>query len=207
MNLGSVIRRTQRLFGDDNEVQIQVTDIIDWVNEAISNIARETEFASDFATVQYTPTMQGTPLAVNFFREKRVTFNDTPLQKTELTELDQTGINNADPASQPSHFYLWQNALWMYPTPASTGTVNFWFITIPADVSDPDTELPIPPPYHVDVVRFCLARARELDEDYSAANQLYGEVTANMGRARDEQQNRGNSTFPVVRDDPADMWI
>jgi hypothetical protein len=205
MNLGSVIRRVQRLFGDDNEVQIHVTDIIDWVNEGIANLARETEFATDVKSTAYDSTTQGFSQPTGFFREKRVTFNDVPLYKSTLGELDSLGVSvTGDSASQPTHFYFWQDKVWLYPQPSASGTLKLWYIFIPNEVSDPDAELPVPAPYHVDLIRFCLARARELDEDYQSANQLYGEVTANMGRSRDEQQNRGNQTFPVVRDDPSD---
>jgi len=208
VNLGDVVKQVQRLFGDNFEVQIKVDDIIDWANEAMMAIVRQAETNQASASFTYGPTTDGVTLPVQFIGEKRVTFNGVPLEKTSINELDDIGVLPTDIAGTPVKFYTWGGKMYIWPAPAAslTNGLIIWYVEAPARVDDVNIQLPIPVVFHMDVVRMCLVRARELNEDYEQARILKQEIDANMGQVRFDQENRARETFPVVRDDPGDWW-
>jgi len=207
LNANDVVRQVQHLFGDSFEVQIKVEDIIDWINESLMTIARETEYkTSTQTTALYGPTTLGVDLPVDFIGEKRVTWDGTPLNKTELTALDDLGALPSDIGPAVSHFYFWEDKTWLYPQPGTAKPMLLYYVAAPTLVGDMNIPLALPLHFHKDIVRMCMVRARELNEDWDQARVLQNEIDANLGKTRDDQQNRGRETFPVVRDDPAD-WM
>jgi len=205
LNLDQAVRQTQRIFGDDFEIQITVEDCIDWINEAQMTVARETECFTATQTANYGPTTQGVALNSDFIGEKRVTYDSVPLDRTELTSIDNLGLMPPDSTGgTPTHFYFWDNNIWIFPQPASIKTLSLYYIKSPATLTQMADQLSVPTHYHKDVVRMALIRARELNEDFGEASRLQGEVDANLGKARDDQQNRARETYPVVKDDPND---
>jgi hypothetical protein len=208
VNLGDVIRQVQRIFGDSFEVQINVTDIKDWANEAMMQIVRQAETNQNSAQFTYGPTTDGVTLPDQFIGEKRVTFNAIALEKISINELDDLGVTPTDTAGAPSRFYLWGKKMYIWPMPSTavTNGLIVWYIEAPNRVDDVNIQLPIPLVFHQDVVRMCLIRARELNEDYEQARVLKAEVDANLGQVRYDQENRARETFPVIRDDPGDWW-
>jgi len=208
LNLGDVIRQVQRLFGDSFEVQIEVGDIKDWANEAIMQVVRQAETAQAEFQATYGPTTDGVTLPTQFIGEKRVTFDGVPLERVTINELDDIGVLPSDIAGSPCKFYVWGDKIYLWPLPATSVTngLKVWYVQAPARIDDPNVPLPLPVVFHMDVVRMCMVRARELNEDYEQARVLKQEVDANLGAVRHDQENRMRETFPVVRDDPADWW-
>lgn len=208
-NLSDVVRRVQRIFGDDFETQIRTSDIKDWANEALVIIVRQTECLQATAQFTYGPTTDGVDLPTDFIGEKRITFDGVALDRTQIGELDDLGVDTTTAqGSMPVKYYIWGPKLYLYPRPsvAVTNGLTLWYIQHPGTQTDVNEQLPIPIDFHDDVVRMCLIRARELNEDYEQAARLQEEVNARLGMARDDQQNRVRETYPVVRDDPADIW-
>ena len=198
MILREAVKQVQRIFGDDNEIQVDVSDITDWINNAILKIARESEYFQQVSTTAYGTS--GLTLPDGFFAEKRVTYNDIALNKTSLLELDDLGANITSNAA-PAWFYIWGTTLFLYPVPNDGGLLKVWFTAIPGRITDPDSQLPLPVEFHADVVRMALVNARELDQDYNEAARISNEVTTSMAMIRHDQMNRSKETYPVVRGD------
>jgi hypothetical protein len=207
MNCNDVVRQVQRLFGDIYEAQITVPDIVDWINDAITTLARETEFYELIQTTAYGTATDGVTLPTQFIGEKRVTWNDCPLNKTTILELDDIGSLPSDTGPAVSHFYFFTGKTYLHPKPSETKDLVLYYVASPASVgADMNAQLPLPGHFHQTIVRRCMIRARELNEDWDQVQKLQQEVDANLGKTRDDQQNRGRETYPVVKDDPAD-WM
>ena len=204
MNMTDVVRQVTRLVGDEYETQVQKTDILDWANEYIMLLARDAEFNQLLFSQQYTSTTPGLPLPVQFIGEKRVTFNDVPLDKTSLTELDNIGGNPIASTSEVTHFYMWGNYIWLWPTPANTGTLNMWYVGAVNAVGDFDADLPLPLIYHKDVVRACVLRFREQSEDYEQLQAMNDEVSKLTAKIIHDQTFQSRETYPVVKPGPGD---
>jgi len=204
--LGDVTRRVKRLFGDENSIQLKDSDLIDWTNDAVVTLARETGFSENLLSSAYSSTTDGIPVPDGFFQVKRITFAGNSLLRTSLGELDSLGANSAASGSSATHYYIFADKFYVYPVPATSDTLKVWYAQIPGPLSDPNSTLPVPPAQFNDIVRMVMVRARELDQDYDAMNQTSAEVIQSLARSRDEETGRPNTTFPVVRDDPGDMW-
>lgn len=205
MNLTKVINNVLRIIGDTNQVTVKAEDIVDWANESILTIVRETECITATDTSDYGPTTQGHALPTQFIGEKRVTWDSIPLDHTDITSLDNTGLVPPDTAGgTPSHYYFHAGMIWLYPQPATTKSLALYYVQAPSRLDDLNTELPLPIHLHNTVTRMTLIRARELNEDFDVAAKLQSEVDQNLGKDRDDIQNRQRETFPVVKDDPND---
>jgi hypothetical protein len=66
-------------------------------------------------------------------------------------------------------------------------------------------ELDVPVTYHEDVVRFCLARAYEKNENYQAQEQADNAFQQGVSQRRYEAL-LGDEGFPSIRPDPLDWW-
>jgi len=207
INMSDVIRQVTRLVGDEYETQVQKTDILDWANEYIMLLSREAEFNQLLLQVNYTPATTGVALPPQFIGEKRVTFNDVALEKTSLTELDDIGGLPTDTSSGVTHFYMWGNFIWLYPTPSVTGALKMWYVAAVNAVADLDADLPLPLIYHKDVVRACVMRFREQSEDYEQLAAMATEVDKNTAKIIHDQTFQSRETYPIVKPDPWDAYF
>jgi len=81
-----------------------------------------------------------------------------------------------------------------------TNLVELSYIAVPSQVIDENDVLTIPETLRPDLVRYCLAQAHDLNENYQAKNDALAELQSRLGMSRDEQQHSVDS-YPVVRDD------
>lgn len=102
-------------------------------------------------------------------------------------------------------YYTWGRTIGLYPSPDTSGTGNLdiWYVKLPADLDD-DTDVPeIPPSMHTDMIRYALARAKELDEDWEASGRIDADFELRLIQSKDDAQTNGH-TYPAVRLIPGD---
>lgn len=212
MQANEIVRRVQGIFGDTNESQIQIADIIDWINDAQKLIARETEIMEGQINLDTSATKESIELPADFIRERRVTHNGNKLQRTTLGELDNYAFPG-DPLSstsnQASAYYIWGNDLYLFPWPktVAVGTVHLWYTRLPVDVFTVDDVPEIPIRMHNEIVDYCLSIARESNEDWDAANTKLQQFQNRLGRSKDEATASSQATYPAVRDIESDLWF
>jgi hypothetical protein len=207
-----IVRRVQRIFGDSNQAQISIEDIVDWINDAQRMISRETEILEGQVDLNTSSTKESIELPTDFIRERRVTHLGNKLERTTLGELDNYAYPS-DPllstTNQANAYYIWGNDLYLYPWPKvnATGTVHLWYTRLPVDVVTVDDVPEIPTRMHAEIVDYCLSIARESNEDWDAANAKLQQFTTRMGRSKDEATATAQSSYPAVRDISSDMWF
>jgi hypothetical protein len=204
VNLGQIILSVQRQFGDTSGAQITVTDITRWANDAQIDIVRRTECLQIHAETNAIAADGSYYLPDDYVRLRRVTFDGVKLERVELEELD--GIAGSREAGEttgsPGYFYVWGTRLWLYPAPASSGSGNLdiFYVKRP-DTLENNSDIPeIPTHMHEDIVRFCLGRAKELDEEDGKAQEIMADYEARISLSRDETQNPEIDSYPSVRD-------
>jgi hypothetical protein len=211
MAVQEVVRQVQRLFGDTSEAQIYIQDIIDWINAGQLEIARQTECLTGTQVIDTSsddPT-DGIALPDDFMREKRVLYNGTALQRTVLEDLDGLGMptSPAQISDQPFYYYIWSGKMYLYPDPTKVGAnmYKLYYIASPVLVASSGDLLSVPFQMYDDVIRFCLMRAKELNEDEQGVNRISAEFSVKMAQGRDEAMHPSDS-YPVIRDYPGDSW-
>lgn len=211
MNLGEIITAVQRQFGDESEVQVKKLDIIRWANQAGIDIARKTECVQDHAQTSSLTSDNSYTLPENYLGIRRVTYDDIVLQPTSMEIIDQD-MPSRDKApvqtGTPVQYYIWANTLYLHPAPQAggTGNLDIFYYRTPALVSGNEDIIEIPAYYHEDVIRYCLARAKELDNDHDVSRVVMQEYNERIVQSMYEQQNPGSRSYPAVRLLPGDDW-
>ena len=203
MNLEQLTKRVQRQFGDESEAEITTEDIRNYLNDAQMDVVRHTECLQDSVETDSVAGQRNYILPTNFLFVKRVTFGGRKLNPVNLEDLDEEyPSREAEPSSgEPQVFYLWNNQIYLYPTPASDGSGNLdiMYIRIPDDLENPTDVPEIPVAYHEDLVRFALSRAKELDEETVDAQRIWTDYTERVAFTKDSSKVQDISSYPSVR--------
>jgi hypothetical protein len=208
MNLGDIITRVQRQFGDESEVQITKDDIKRWVNDGQVDITRRTECLqahSESSAVALDGTYK---LPTDFLLMKRVTYDSKPVWPItpELADKFYPNRDLGESTGIPNKYWVWAGVLHLYPPPAVAGTANLdiWYVRTPATLAN-DGDVPeIPYHMHEDIVRYAFARAKELDEDDAKAASVMSEYEARLIQGRYETNNPQGDSYAAVRLLPGD---
>lgn len=201
--LTEISTAVQRQFGDETEAQITLADIMRWANEAQLKIARETDALLDSTTI---PSVIGTTdyvLPVDFLRIDRVAFNGVPLIRTNSQELDALNPNRlVTPLATalPTRFYVRRKKICLYPAPNAVQNIYIEYTARPADLTAGGQIPEIPVEYHQDIIRFCLARAYELDGQRQDAQAAMSEFQEGVGLTRDEVDHPFTDSYPMIRE-------
>lgn len=207
MNLTEIITRVQRSFGDESGAQITTADIIRWANDAQVDIVRKTGLTNQHRETDVVLDDGSYALPDNFMQMIRVTLNGKVLPNRSLHDLDLTSSEIDTAASGTPHaYYIWDNVIYLYPKPsaASVGGLDIWYVSRPATLEDVSDIPEVPIHMHEDIVRYCLARAKELDDDLEGAQVIMGDYETRLGQAVYESTSQPNDSYPAVRALPGD---
>lgn len=208
MNLGELTSRVQRQFGDEAGVQITAGDIRNWLNDAQVDIVRRTDVLQASLKTDVVANQPDYAVPNNFVKIRRVTVNGNLIRPTQLEHLDQLnpGRDN-ETTSIPNWYYTWGNSIYLYPTPSARSTLGLeiYYIRTPLVLNAP-TDIPEIPAYmHEDLLRFALARAKELDEEEASAQRLMADYGDRMAQSSWEASNQQTDSYPAVRLLPGDF--
>lgn len=208
LTLADIRLRVQRIFGDTTEVEIQIADIDKWANDAQLDIARRTDCLQAIHTIGTQVGIKSYPFAEQYISIRRVAVDGIKLARTTLEELDNThdDRDSAYPNDTPSQYYVFANQLFLYPAPAVAGSNNIeiFYIRAPIMLVAPEQIPEIPFAYHEDIVRYCVARAKELDEEFEDANRFMEDYETRVSDARATNQWPHIDSYPAVRLLPGD---
>jgi hypothetical protein len=203
MNLGQIVASVQRQFGDESGAQITRSDIVRWSNDALVDITRKTEVLQVHAETDTLKEDGSYDLPHDHIRIRRVSYRGYRLKRTELEALDEAQpLQKGQAAGSPHAFYVWGRKIWLFPKPSrdGEGKLEIYYVKMPDElVADQDVP-EIPPHMHEDIVRYCLARAKELDESDEKAQEIMADYAARIALSRDEAQNPEIESYPTVRD-------
>jgi len=207
MNLGEIKTSVKRQFGDESGAQITESDITRWANDAIRDIVRKVEITNQHRETNVVSGDGGYELPDNYMYIARVTYNNRLIRERKLQDLDLESVGvDAVGNGEPESYYIWNNTVYLYPAPSSSGSGNLdiWYVSQPAALVS-DADVPEIPTYmHEDIVRYCLARAKELDEDYQAATMFDSDYENRIMQARYEKSAQPTDSYPGVRVLPGD---
>lgn len=204
MNVGEIKTRVKRQFGDESGVQITNADILRWINDGQLEIVRKTECLEGLATTVTTVEDESYSVPTEFIRIERVTYDGNRLQEITMEKLDELYPNrdSSDVSGEPEYYYLWSRNIWLYPAPSSAKSLAIYYIKIPNELSADEEDPEIPVTFHNAIVRYCLAQAKELNEEYKEAQNIKAELDVELTLGDDEQN--AQATYPSVRLAPGD---
>ena len=206
MLVSDVIRRVQRSIGDSNEIFIKNTDVYDWINDGALEICRQTSCYTGTTSVAAS-TLASAGMAYEATRlvTKRVTY--TPVGGYEralrLASIDELDLNEVEAdyntGAEPSVYYFEGEKIWLYPRPGAsdTATVKHTYSKSTTVVTATGDTVVLPISYQADLVRYCVARAHERDQNYRGMQIAQGEFDANLSMRKHEADGGDDSFYAV----------
>jgi hypothetical protein len=205
MLVSEIITRVQNNFGDSNQVMIYDSHIIDWINEGILEIVRETQCISkreDTLLASAFNNSLGVGIA-DMILLKRIYYDTQALLLLEPEALDRLGYISQ--TGIPAGYYTEGNQIFLYPTPIATDTttMHIYYVPKPAIVATVSDQIGIPFYYHGDLAEWCLAKAHERNENYRASEVVMTRFMKNISKRKFESLSR-DDTYRTIAPDVMD---
>lgn len=215
MLVSEIQTRVNRAFGDESGAQIDINDILRWVNDAQLEIALKKQLLQVTSTVTVTVNVGTYTLPTNILQLRAVRYDGTALeaissaQAEELIPSYDVGVSVVG-ASTPSAYWVWgtPQQIYLYPLPNnSTSVLKLYYTRIPVQVTLAGDTPELPVQYHPRIVEYCLAQAYELDANLQSKQFKLGELSAGLAQTDMDvfqpQQQYPNITVSV---DDAGVW-
>ncbi len=182
LTVQQILTRVTRQFGDTANVQIDSTDIVRWVNDAMREIVLQNQLLQAVATGAITAQQSNYTLPNDMLTLRSIKCDGRKLRpmslseaETQIPDFDNTAIY---PVDLPQSFWIWANQLYLYPSPSSQALqLRIYYTRQPVDVVNLTDVPELLPQYHNRIVEYCLQQAYELDENW-AASQIKGKQFA-----------------------------
>lgn len=216
MNVGDILIRVKRQFGDESGVQITNDDIYRWINDGQRQIVLQNEgLLEKRSTAASVDGQQEYDLPDDLLILRRIHFKASGeeshyrLKRFSIEELDEyvdgwdgTSFGTAKPAVSA----VYAGKLLLFPTPASSivDGIKLYYNRKPMEVTA-ESDIPeLPELYHEAIVKYCLQKAYEIDEDWEASNIKSTQMASDISllRGRDDWKQQG--TYPTITVLPED---
>lgn len=215
MNLGAIKQRVYRKFGDEAQVQINDTDIKNWVNDGVRHIVTKNEnLLQQIATVDVVVNVGEYVLPGDLYLLRSVTFKYyeyyAHLRNMDMTKFDEyiDGWDGAQNISKPNVYNVYAGKIRFYPIPdkSITAGIKIYYARLPIDVVS-DIDLPdVPAEYYNTIVNYVMQQAYELDEDWDASEKKGAQVQTDIQVNRSRQESEAIETYPTISTLREDMW-
>jgi hypothetical protein len=208
--VSDVATYVKRSFGDESGVQVTDSDIIRWINAAVSEIVstnsvlkgtatRDTEAGvyqyslGDSIDIQYISSIH-----VNGYKLRAMSFQDA-----------ETYITNSDPShsstGNPQLWYEWGGVVHVYPTPDNAYSLSVYYTKVPTPVLELTDTLPLPDSYFSRIVEFCMAEAYELDENLQGQQLKRDQFDSRLVAMTGDEDRGADDVYPMMTVMPEDM--
>ncbi len=217
MLVSEIQGRVKRQFGDESGVQIQDSDIINWINDAMRQFVVSNDgLFEKVDTLGVVPGTQEYALPVDLLLLQSISYKDTSdtayrkLKGYSAAEFNEyiDGWSGTDVTGTPTCYQIFAKNIVLFPVPDHTkaDAIKIYYNRIPALVSLPSDTPELPELYHQTIVKYCLTQAYELDEDWDAVGAKGSQIGGDLQllKGRDEWKNQ--ETYPVITVNLDDAW-
>jgi hypothetical protein len=204
-----ILKDVQAIFGDKNEVQIEIQDLLRWVNDGQLQVAKDTGCIQRTQTISVLAGDFDHPLNQDFLKYVRVTWDGLPMLRSTSAELDEVfGDTSTVPILNgiPTRFYHRNKTLFLYPSPERDGTLEILYTARPVDVVSTSQPLEIPGEMHPLLKNYLLSRAYELDENFAQASAKEAKFEKQVNEAKANEKNPHEDSYAAVRTLEDDAW-
>lgn len=202
--VSQVVDYVKRQFGDESGVQVTDTDLIRWINDGQMEIATinkilRAKASTDLISGQDTYDFPLTKV----ISIDGIHVNGITVEYMQFPDIDKY-IMQRDPkreqTGQPTHWYDYGNQVTFWPIPdkAVTGGITVFYVREPDSVETVTDTLNIPDRYYNSLVRYVLAQAYEMDEDWQAARQKNEQFNADLTDLADEEVQLSSKAYPTI---------
>jgi len=209
MIVADVMNRVFREFGDEAKVQIDDTDIIRWINDGVKYITVSNNLLQATGTMNSVIDQSDYNFPTDMLSMEAMYYNNLKLKYMKHTEFNEY-VNSSDPNQDqrgtPWMYTRWANQFTLYPKPNTSYTngIKLLYLQRPADIASTSDTVPLSLEYHPEIVKYCLQRAYQTDEDWDAAGQMAGQFQDGVDRLKEQETNKDREyydTITILQDD------
>lgn len=210
MNVGDVMTRIKRQFGDESGVQVTDADIFRWINDGQRQIVMQNEGLLEKSSLaNIVADQQDYSLPADLLILRTVHIKDTvsgayfKLKGYSFNEFDEY-VDGWDGTSidqgAPTMFTVYESKLKLFPLPqvAVTSGLKIYYNRSPVDIDDSLDSLDLPLLYHETLVKYCLQQAHEMDEDWDAAQTKAVDANADITILRGREGWKNEEVYPRI---------
>lgn len=215
-----IARRVKRIFGDESGVQVTNADVIDWLNDAMTeatvqngSINLQRRFAPAIKGVSYITLPNS---GENFAGIHSISYrSDAQTSFMPLTFVSNHKFEELFPDWQASastgcpSFYTndVSGKVRVYPAPSTTDGRGFSILynSFFCEVETLTEVMDISPRYFQYLLEYCLMKAYEMDENWEAADRKATFIQSTLNVLHSSDTDMHQSTYPVVSDNVEDM--
>lgn len=215
MLVEEVFKSVTRQFGDETGAQIDVNDVLRWINEGQLKIQRRTSSSRAVSPpISVIATDNVYTLPTDFFKSISAELDGKRLQivseaqlKTLYPDLNSTSAQTGLPKFFNTRSTGLNTAeIVLAPVPAGAGSLIVTYTSRPPIVTSTADELSIPEVYHPTLLTYCLAMAKQLDGDNEAAGMLGQAFQSEVTEDSHDAKHKDDETYPFIRASAADMF-
>lgn len=203
MLVSDIQTRVKNIFGDTAQAQITDAMILDWINDGQVDICRKSECLEAPYSVSIVVGTDQYAYPTDFIKEQRVLVNGLKLTRLTLQSIDMLFPDRVStPVSGNAlYYYHWQRKLNLYPIPgtAITNGLVMWYVRYATVLTASGQTPEIPSIFHEDLVRFCLWKAFEQDQDWGGASQFKADYESRILNTIYDSQVEDSEEYPSVR--------
>jgi len=187
VNVETAVMRIKRQVGDEYDVVFNDDDVYGWIYEAESDIIRNTGCNDTKLTVSSTSFPADVPASVNI---KRISINSKALQYISAAEIDLLGLSIAATGG-PAYWYKEKTEIRLWPVATTAVDVEIHYNKVPEIMTDipSSNTFTVPAVYHDDVIKYCIARAHNKNNNLQAEGAQMALYDKNLSSRRDEAQS------------------
>jgi hypothetical protein len=176
MDINGIISRVKRIFGDESGVQVIDDDILQWISDAQREIVMHNEHVLQLTTT--VNIVDGTdtyafPTDLLVLRTVRIKMASMEtyahIEAISPGEFDRY-ISGRVVVGEgiPCVYTTYERKIFLYPTPDQNATdgLQILYTQRPTDVTAITDTISLPEEYHNAIVKYCLMKANQMDEDY-----------------------------------------
>jgi len=131
---------------------------------------------------------------------KEVRYDSDQLQKVSLRDDPKT--SNDDPTGTPADYAIWDEVIYLYPTPDTTGdTIQIKCYAYPQDITSNTDNIEVPQEYREDIITYVNYLMAQKDQNFTLADRLLARWQDAIFKAQRQRQKRlRGDSFAQVTD-------
>jgi hypothetical protein len=189
-----------------DDPQFNSTMVLDLIYQAQMEMANECFVIEDTFQTTSTAGTREYAYPTNAIAIRRVEYNGKKLEPVSL-EADPKSSTTA-PQGTPGEYAIWENTLYLFPTPAVTSDViKVFAYTAPQELSSSSTTLDVPVRYHLAIIDYILEAFAAKDSNPQMATYFRGKWEKSLGNIkRSQAKGKRGDQYAVVRDVSSDPY-
>lgn len=189
--VSDIVTAVQRQFGDEASVQINETDIMRWINDAVLEICTQNDLKQATGTMNSVVGTTTYNFPSDLLSVRTIYYDSARLLAYSKADYDNY-INEVDPTETatgtPRIYTRWGSQFILYPKPDAVKQIKLLYQQQPFKVASVNDDVPIPDIYRPRVQEYCLQQAYQTDEDWEAAGQMSGQFADGLMRLKEKEE-------------------